>query len=283
MITAQEEKRILKAAYIPEHIVSLMVLLSKGEPFLVEDYLIFAKDNWLIFVGYPLDRIFSQKRCENIIKQVLERFKTEFLWFIGPEIPSYLLNSYTERETDQYYKLDLDQFKLKSSLKRLVEKASEELSVERSHSFSKDHEGLVEELLKREKLTPRVRELYFAMPEYVSRSQSSCVLNARDKNGKLCAFYVIDLGGENFSTYVVGCHSKKHYVPNASDLLFLEMINLTREHGKSTINLGLGVNEGIKRFKKKWGGVPFLKYEFCEVFYGTTRTLPLIESLISKL
>lgn len=49
-----------------------------------------------------------------------------------------------------------------------------------------------------------------------------------------------------------------------SDLLFYEMINLAKEHGKGYINLGLGVNEGIRRFKEKWGGVPFLRYEFCE-------------------
>jgi hypothetical protein len=61
------------------------------------------------------------------------------------------------------------------------------------------------------------------------------------------------------------------------------MIKLTREHGKQNINLGLGVNEGIRRFKEKWGGVPSLNYEFCERFYGTTRTLSLIKSLEGKL
>ncbi|MFZ3090961.1 MAG: hypothetical protein WA240_10125 [Nitrospirota bacterium] len=32
------------------------------------------------------------------------------------------------------------------------------------------------------------------------------------------------------------------------------MINLAKEHGKGYINLGLGVNNGIRRFKEKWGG-----------------------------
>ena len=48
-------------------------------------------------------------------------------------------------------------------------------------------------------------------------------------------------------------HSKKHYVPHASDLLFLEMIKLTREHGKHIIHLGLGVNEGIQKIQGKMG------------------------------
>jgi len=282
MITAQEEAYVLEKAYVPEHIVSLMAGISKGDSFLIEEHLGFAKDNWLILVGYPLDRNFSRERCERILKQTVEIFRPEYLWFIGPEIPDFLLESSTERETDQYYRLELEKREVKPSLQRVADKASQELRVERAHAISEEHHALIAELLKREKLPPRVRELYRAMPDYVPHS-SAVVLNARDKNGKLAAFFVIELGAKNFSTYVLGTHSKKHYVPHASDLLFIEMINLTKEQGKNTINLGLGVNEGIRRFKKKWGGVPFLNYEFCESFYGTTRAASLIESLIGKL
>ena len=283
MITPEEEAYALTRAYVPEHIVSLMVLISKGDPFLMEDHLGFAKDNWLIIVGYPLDGNFSNERCERILKQTVETFRPEYLWFMGPEIPPSLLDSCKERQTDQYYKFDLEQTRLKLSLQRVADKASKELIVERGHSISKEHEALIGELLKREKLPPRMKELYRAMPDYVGHSSSAWTLNARDKNGKLCAFFVVELGAEKFSTYVLGSHSKKHYVAHASDFLFLEMIKLTREHGKNTINLGLGVNEGIRRFKEKWGGVAFLKYEFCESFYGTTRTLSLIKSLEGKL
>ena len=283
MITPEEEAYVLERAYIPEHILNLMVPISKGEPFLKEEYLVFVKDNWLILVGYPLEGNFSQERCERILKQAVETFRPEYLWFIGPEIPPSLQGSCKERQTDQYYKFDLNQTKLKSSLQRVTDKASKELIVERGHSISKEHEALISELLKREKLPPRLRELYRAMPDYVAHSSTACVLNARDKNGKLCAFFVVELGAKNFSTYVLGSHSKKHYVSHASDLLFLEMIKLTREHGKNTVNLGLGVNEGIRRFKEKWGGIPFLNYEFCERYYGYTRTVSLIKSLEGKL
>ena len=283
MITPQEEAYVSERAYIPEHIVNLMGPISKGEPFLKEDHLGFVKDNWLIFVGYPLDRNSPQERTERAVKQAIETFRPEYLWFIGPEILPSLLGSCTERETDRYYTLDIEKTNVKPSLQRVADKASKELTVERSHAFFKDHKMLIAELLKREKLPPRIRELYLAMPDYIARSSSACVLNARDKNGKLCAFFVVELGAKNFSAYVLGSHSKKHYVPHASDLLFYEMIKLTREHGKHTIHLGLGVNEGIRKFKEKWGGIPFLNYEFCERYYGTTRTVSLIKSLEGKL
>lgn len=282
-LTSKQVEEILKKAYIPEHIIPLMVAVSKGEPLLIEDFLCFTKDNWFILVGYPLDQRFSLERSEKIIKQALETFRPEILWFIGPEIPVSLLDSSTERETDRYYKLDIGKTQLKNSLRRVAEKASEELIIQRANTYSKEHQKLVFELLKREKLTPRVRELYHAMPDYITHSSSACVLNAWDKKGNLSAFYVVELAAKRFITYVLGTYSKKNYVPHASDLLFLEMIKLTQEHGRNTINLGLGVNEGIRRFKEKWGGFPYLNYEFCERHVGHTRTVSLIKSLEGKL
>jgi hypothetical protein len=270
-------------AYVPEHILNLMVPISKGESFLKEDHLSFVKDNWVIVVGYPLDGKFSKGRCEKILKEIVQTLRPEYLWFIGPETPAFLLESCTERETDHYYRLDLEQMRLRPSLQRAVDKVSNELIVERERSISKDHRSLIEELLKRKELPSRVKELYHAMSDYVPYSSSAIVLNARDKKGKLCVFYGVELGARDFSTYILGTHSKKHYIPHASDLLFLEMIKLTSEHGKNVINLGLGVNQGIRRFKEKWGGVAFLNYEFCECFYGTTRTISLIKSLEGKL
>jgi hypothetical protein len=282
-MTSQEEAYALTRAYVPEHIVSLMTLISKGDPFLIEDHLGLARDNWLILVGYPLEKQYSQERCGRILKQAVDTFRPEYLRFIGPEIPPFLLESCKERQTDQYYELDMAQTVQKPSLLRAALQASEGLIVERGRSITREHEALISELLQRETLTPRVRELYLAMPDYVGRSSTARTLNAFDKTGKLCAFLVVELGARNFSTYLLGAHSKKHYVPHASDLLFLEMINLTREHGKNTINLGLGVHEGIRRFKKKWGGKPFLNYEFCECRYGAARKVSLIEAIMGKL
>jgi hypothetical protein len=283
VITPEEEAYILKNAYVPEHIVSLMSLISKGDPFLVEEHFGLAKDNWLILVGYPLDRRFSTDRSEKVIGYVSERFRPEILWYIGPEIPGSLARSCQERETDQYYRLDIEKIKMKAALQRAVEKASRQLVVERASSISKEHEALVSELLKREKLQPRVRELYRAMPDYTGRSSTALVLNARDGKGRLAAFYVVDLAAHGFATYLLGTHSKKNYAPHASDLLFSEMIRLTREHGKDVINLGLGVNKGIRRFKEKWGGVPFLNYEFCEHRPGPAAISSMIGILEGKL
>jgi hypothetical protein len=58
---------------------------------------------------------------------------------------------------------------------------------------------------------------------------------------------------------------------------------LAGEKHKEYIHLGLGVNEGIRRFKKKWGGIPFLKYEFCELSGGAKEPLSWLWFLEAKL
>ncbi len=264
MISPEEEKYILTKAYIPEHIVSLMTLISKGEPFLIKDYLYFKKDNSLIFIGYPLEKDFSQKELEAALRDVIKRYNPESTWFIAPEMPLSFYKECQISEADEYYKLDLQGLKIKGDLMRVSRKASTEATVERGKAILKEHEELISEFLKLENPPDMIKQLFLSIPEYVNYSSAAVVLNARDKRSNLSAFYVVDLAAKEFTAYVVGCYSRKYYVPHASDLLFLEMINLAKEHKKDYINLGLGVNEGIRRFKVKWGGVPFLKYEFCE-------------------
>lgn len=264
MISPDEGRTILRRAYVPEHIVGLMARVSGGEPFLAEEYLGFARDNWVILVGYPLTGGFDHEAFGRVIAGTITSFRPEYLWFIAPEVPASALHLCGERESDDYYTLALQTFTLKPQLRRMVNRTARELTVERGREIVKEHEEIIAEFLEREKPAPRVATLFRSMAGYVAASDTAVVLTSRDRAGTASAFYVVELAAEQFATYVVGCHSKRHYAGGASDLLFAEMIGLAAAHGKSYIHLGLGVNAGIRRFKEKWGGVPRLRYQFCE-------------------
>lgn len=264
MISPDEERYILAQAYVPEHIVGLMSGISRGEPFLIGDYLGFAKDDWAILVGYPLADNFDPEDFGRVIAGTITSFRPVHLWFIAPEVPPSVAQFCQARESDDYYTLALQRFELKPHLRRIVNRASRELTVERSRHIGKEHEELISEFLEREKPGPRIESLFLSMAQYVAGTRTAVVLTARDRAGAAAAFYVVELAAKRFATYVVGCHSKRHYAVGASDLLFADMIALAKEHEKVYIHLGLGVNEGIRRFKEKWGGVPRLRYEFCE-------------------
>jgi len=264
MISADEERYALAQAYVPEHIVGLMSGISGGEPFLIGDYLGFTRDDWVILVGYPLADSFDPEDFGRVIAGSITSFRPAHLWFIAPEVPPSVAQFCQARESDDYYTLALQRFEPKANLRRMVNKASKDLAVERSREITKDHADLIAEFLEREKPGPRIERLFLSMAQYVAGAATALVLTARDRAGAAAAFYVVELAAKHFATYVVGCHSKRHYAVGASDLLFADMVTLARARGKAYIHLGLGVNEGIRRFKEKWGGVPRLRYEFCE-------------------
>ena len=95
----------------------------------------------------------------------------------------------------------------------------------------------------------------------------------------LVAFTIVDLGSANYAFYLFNFRSIKINIPGASDLLFREMVKVAQASGKRAINLGLGINLGIRHFKEKWGGFPFLS---CETALVHRKTLDL-ESLAKKL
>jgi hypothetical protein len=264
MIAAAEEQYLLDKAYVPEHVVGLMTAISGGEPFLVDHHLLLTGDNWLIVIGYPLDGDRSPESLEGFLEGVAARFGKPHLLVIAPELPRALCEQAREHESDYYYRLDTATFEPQGRLRREVEKARNALTVELTDQFTGEHRRIITEFLKREKPGVRIAELYLGMERYAGKSPTSLILNARNREGLLAAFFVVETAAKRFASYVVGCHSKKGYVPHASDLLFVEMVALARNRGKEFIHLGLGVNAGIRRFKEKWGGVPSLSYEFCE-------------------
>ncbi len=264
MITGDQEAYVLSRAYVPEHIVSLMVLISGAEPFLINDCLCYVKGDWLIVIGYPLEGEFSEDCLGALVHEATDRFKPRSISMAAPAIPGQYLDKGTDVERDSYYRLDLTGYRPKTRLMREVNRAMQELTVEKNSDFTKEHWQLIDEFIKRDKPSGRLKELYRSMERYVSQSATAALLDTRDRRGRLSAFYVVELAATDFAVYVVGCHSKKNYVPHASDLLFYEMAKMAEESGKSHINLGLGVNDGIRRFKEKWGGRPYLKYAFCE-------------------
>jgi hypothetical protein len=283
MLSPNEEEYILKNARIPEHIPALMAGISQADLFLAGPFLGLAKDDWLIFVGYPLEGEFSRESFSLALEKAMALKRPLHTWFIAPEIPASLVPKTKSRESDLYYRLDLRNPQFSNRLLRAAEKAAQDLAVTHSRTFAKEHVALTEEFLQRQELPPRVHQLYLRMKDYLSFSKTSLLLSAWDRNKRLSAYYVLELGAEKFLTYVVGCHSKTNYVPHASDFLFQEMIRVARLNQKEYIHLGLGVNEGIARFKKKWGGVPFLKYEFGEISPAEKGVFPWIRAWAARL
>ncbi len=259
----EQSAYVLERAYVPEHIPGLMAGISHATPLLVGDFLCFAAEDSLIFVGYPLEGEATAGRCAAAVTEARSRLKPHVLWFIGPQIPPDLEDGCRDRQSDVYYRLELPA-SVKPSARRAARSAAAALTVHAGRVFGPEHQAVTDELLARQPLPPMVAVLYRSMPDYIGRTASATVLEARTPSGALAAYFVVEEAARAFDAYVLGAFSRRNYVPYASDLLFATMIERAQARGKPALDLGLGVNDGIRRFKEKWGGQPYLAYESCE-------------------
>ncbi|MEW6672499.1 MAG: TraB/GumN family protein [Thermodesulfobacteriota bacterium] len=249
---------ILENASVPEHSAQFMGVMSGGEPFLEGPYLFIAAEDWLLAIGYPLDREYRPEEFDAALSQALQRTRARDCWAICPDLPDRLKPHRCEQ--DRYYILKTGAA-VPPRLDRLAQRAAASLKVEENTVFSAAHRRLWAEFMGRKGLPPNVRELFARTEKVLKNAPDLSLLNAWDGDGKLAASLLLDSAPRRFSSYLIGAHSRTHYTPYASDLLFREMIRRAAAGGKIYLHLGLGVNEGIRRFKTKWGAVPGPAYE----------------------
>jgi hypothetical protein len=279
MLTPEQEKYILTHAYVPEHTISLMTYLSGGEPFLIDDFFGCRLKEWVILIGYPLEAEFDAAGFELVLDEIKKQFDPELLSLIAPELPASISDNCLESDSDHYYTLEAKKPVVRSVLRRNLKKARQILRVERGSHMGKSHQVLIDEFIRRAHPPARVIKMMSKLSGFLDDNDSALVLNAWDRQNRLAAFYLIDLAAAEFSNYIIGCYTRKNYVLGASDLLLDELIRLSAEFKKRYIHLGLGVNDGIRRFKAKWGAKPGRPYEMCELRLRKPSLLKTILSL----
>jgi hypothetical protein len=279
MLTVEQENFILTHAYIPEHTVGLMTNLSGGEPFLIDDYFCCCKDDWIIFIGYPLQRKFVCSNFEAVLDRAVKEFRAGRISLIAPQIPRRLVARCREKDSDTFYTLNTRQPVLRGAVKRNLRKAGRLLTVERAVHMGDAHDQLIQEFVIRASPPLRVKNLLMKMPQYVASARDAFVINAWDSRQTLAAFYVVDLTAKDFANYLIGCYSKSNYILGASDLLLSELIKMSAEYGKDYMHLGLGINSGIRRFKEKWGARPTIRYEMCELVQKKTMVWEVLRAV----
>ncbi len=252
---------ILRQAVVPEHSVPFMRAMSGGEPFTSGDYLFFAEDDWLMAIGYPLSKSYDQKEFRQAVNKAVKITGANQCWAVSPRMPEPFVGNLLEK--DVFFILDV-RSRPASRLLRLAEKAERSLRVEMNQSFTKAHRKLWEQFLNTRDLPPRVLNLYLSTERVIKHTSNLILLNAWDRQGNLAACLMLDSAPHKFLSYIIGAHSREHYTPYSTDLLFREMLFLAEKLKKEHIHLGIGVNPGIRRFKVKWGGKPFLSYELAD-------------------
>jgi len=270
----------MSSVIVPEHSRPLLEALSGGSTFEVDSHIFSAGEDWLMAIGYPLEGEFSTSRLESALNKAVAQTGASDCFVIAPELPESLKAH--ELDSDVYYTLAADA-PTPVKLRRPVRKARELLRVDETREFTAEHRRLWTEFMGRRALPPRIRQLYAGTASALRGGADLRLLNAWDAEGQLAACLVLDYSLPHHVSYILGAHSKSHYVPHAPDLLFAEMKERALAEGKHTILLGLGVNDGITRFKLKWGGVKDASYHLAQWEAVTSEARELADAVVKML
>jgi hypothetical protein len=277
MLNSEDSSRIYQHAYLPEHLPGYVESISGARPRLHGNYLCYIRKTHLIFIGYPLG--VPSDDTPGAYTSACERFDPSTISLIAPDI--WLDPATVEiQPRDSYYRLGLPLKPLNSDVAYMVRRAEKELEVKYGR-FGKEHQKLIKQFINNHDLSAAQVRIFKHVGNYVRRSKTAMLLEAR-RADRLAAFTIADMGSAEHGFYLFNFRSPKLSVPGASDLLFNEMVRLAQSEGKQAINLGLGIHAGIRQFKEKWGGVPFLPYHSAFVYRKQSPGLDL-DKLADKL
>ncbi len=263
MISEKEKEYIYYNAYIPEHVVDYVTSITGGEPFLFEDHVYYVAQRQLFFVGYPLKKIFSMGEMERVLDMAVKSINPYSVSLISPDIEN-VKHDCTRRESDDYYRLDLKSIRVGQKTGHMIKRASKELDIRVDREITDEHIKMIKEFVESHPVDEERKFIFESIPKYSASVSTAKVFNAIDESGRLVAFDIAEFGSSEYVFYMFNFSSKELSVPGASDLLLNELIKTAVQEGKSYINLGLGMNEGNRFFKKKWGGTAFLDYKYCQ-------------------
>ena len=255
MLKPNEFDHIYRNAYVPEHLIEYVTAVSGAKPYYFQDYLCYFHRNHLIFIGYPLAD--NSAEISRVYSAACERFNPHSIMLVADNL-SGLAEGNETHPADRYYRLNLPVKYLNPDVAYMVRRAKRELKVKVGR-FGSEHKKIIKDFIGRQDLPAAQVHIFEHIPAYMKRSKTAYLLEAR-QSGRPVAFSIVDMGSARYAFYQFNFRDAKIAVPGASDFLFNEMIRLAQTEGKQAVNLGLGVHPGIRRFKEKWGGQPFLEH-----------------------
>lgn len=265
--------------YIPEQIIDYFEPISGLTVQMYENYLLYVNEGTAVVVGYPIYGEYCEEGVARIVQKYLKGEKKNRIVVIAPKLPSSL--TFEEVKSDNYYRLTLPIKLFNKKIRYMVSRASRELTVEAGRSLTRNHRQLMENFLNRPDVEEFMEHVCNRLDYYLSRSKTVKIINAFSKKGRLAGFDVVDFPAGRYSFYMFNFIDRSDsYVPGVSDLMLYHFLKISEEEGKWYVNMGLGINEGVERFKRKWGAKPFLSYQ-----YGVLRCdgIPKLFEMLSRL
>jgi len=175
---------------------------------------------------------------------------------LAPVVPSSAPSN-AVIEHDAWWSIDLP-FTPGQKLRNMLRRAEREVSIVQE-DWRDDHEALVAHYRKVRVLAPGTMQIFGKVGEYVQQGRNVVLFAARNASGELQAFAVGDYSSLITAFYMFAFR-RDDCPPGVSDALLAALAREAERRGQKCLNLGLGIDEGITFFKKKWKAREFLPH-----------------------
>jgi hypothetical protein len=250
---------VTAAAVVPEQVVGYVSAVAGSKPRMFGACVGYPSDAAIVLVGYPLHDPLDGTAMAAAVDQALRTPGLERITVIGPARPPQA-PAKSETARDHYYALPLPEPAAGQKLKNLLRRAGRDVRLAAGRRFEDDHAALVQRYLDERSLAAGTRQIFRRLASYVEASAGSLIVSARRTDGRLAAFAVGEFASLS-TAFFMFCFRDPHLAPPGSaDLALSGLLQAARQRGQARMNLGLGVSDGIRFFKRKWGAEPFLPY-----------------------
>jgi len=257
MIGPDRLDRVSVEAVVPEQVVAYVRAVAGSTPRLVGSCVGYQSGNRFVLVGYPLHDPFNSEALDESVVRSLAIPGIRQITVIGPVRPSRAPADARSKE-DAYQALSLPAKPPGQKLRNLLRRAGRDLSIDKGRRLESDHLELVQQYLENRLLADETRQIFARISDYVAASPTSLVVSARRPDGKLASFGVGEYVSYHTAFFVFCFRNPQTAPPGSVDFVLAALLAEAEARGQTRMNLGLGISEGIRFFKKKWGGEVFL-------------------------
>jgi hypothetical protein len=257
MIGPDRLDRVGADAVVPEQVIPYVRSVAESRPLMLGACVGYESEGQIVLIGYPLHDPRDGEAMSRAVDLALKIPGLRKITIIGPSRPPQAPEKIRSTE-DGYHVLPIPAPPPAAKLKNLLRRAGRELTIEQGRRFDDDHRKLVDLYLSERTLTAGTRHIFRQIPGYIETSPGSLMVSARTAGGQLAAFAVGEYASLHTAFFMFCFRDPSLAPPGSADLVFSALLEEAARRGQTRMNLGLGVNEGIRFFKGKWGARFFL-------------------------
>jgi len=275
-------------AVIPEQVAAYVEAVSGSKALVCGSCIAYASAAGLTLIGYPLHDPLDARAVDEAVDEarrlpLLAKGGRLTVLCAAPPRAVPPGAAFTE---DRWWSLGLPCPKARQKILHMLRRAEQALVVEQSRgAFDAAHQKLVDGQSRSRPLAPGTRQIYSRLPHYLAASPQAVLFSAYNRaNGELAACAIGEYVSLHTAFYLFAFRSPDAPF-GAADLLLNALLGEAEARGHTRCNLGLGINDGITFFKRKWqaqimllcreyGWTPRAKtwWDFCLNYLQTGRT-----------